>query len=398
MVIDASDQVNVFLMAGLLADPDPASAGFDLARLREEVAARLPLPELARFRQRIHLEPPLHWEDADPDLDWHIRQVAAAPQPVTLAGLCARLMTVQLPQDRPLWEVLVLPGAASGRTGVVLRVHHAVADGVGVVAMVQRLFGSAPPALRPPSAGPAAPATPRWQRVVGGIARVLAVFRSSVGPTPLLGPIGDRREVAFAEVDLEPLARAARRVGATVNDALLAAVSGALAAVLPSRGAAVPPTLPVSVPVALPERGGSGNAVGVMRIMLPVGEPDPGARLVGIAGQSRRAKAQARSQGTFELTRTRWSARLFARLARRQRFVALFVTNVRGPGQPLSIGGTPLERAWPVTPIQGNVRLGVSAMSYAGRFGVAVHVDAAALPADLLGRALTAELGRLAEG
>src|SRR5690606_21642066 len=41
-----------------------------------------------------------------------------------------------------------------------------------------------------------------------------------------------------------------------------------------------------------------------------------------------------------------------------QHFVALFVTNVRGPRDRLSLGGAPLGRAWPVTPLQGNVRLG----------------------------------------
>jgi hypothetical protein len=87
---------------------------------------------------------------------------------------------------------------------------------------------------------------------------------------------------------------------------------------------------------------------------------------------------------------------VFASLARRQRFIALFVTNVRGPDQQMLIGGAPLEHAWPVAPIQGNVRFGVAAMSYAGRFGVAVHVDAGALRADVAGRALGDELARIA--
>lgn len=204
-----------------------------------------------------------------------------------------------------------------------------------------------------------------------------------------------RFEVRF-RLWLRALARAARAAGATVNDALLAAVVVGAEVGLRARGEAVPRVLPASVPVALPERGTSGHAVGVMLVPLPVGVPDAGVRLARIAAVTRAAKSEARAQGTYELTRTRWGSRLFAWLARRQRFIALFVTNVRGPDRPLSIGGAPLEHAWPVAPIQGNVRLGVAAMSYAGRLGVAVHADRQALAAEAAARALGDELARLA--
>ncbi|BEH02269.1 hypothetical protein brsh051_15500 [Brooklawnia propionicigenes] len=132
-----------------------------------------------------------------------------------------------------------------------------------------------------------------------------------------------------------------------------------------------------------------------MLVPLPTGVPDAGVRLARIAGTTRAAKSEARAQGTFELTRTRWGSRLFARLARRQRFIALFVTNVRGPDQRLHVAGAPLERVWPVAPIQGNVRLGVAALSYAGRLGVCIHTDADAIRARVAGRALDQELHRM---
>jgi hypothetical protein len=83
------------------------------------------------------------------------------------------------------------------------------------------------------------------------------------------------------------------------------------------------------------------------------------------------------------------------RLARRQRFIALFVTNVRGPTQRLSVAGAPLLEAWPLAQIQGNVRVGVAAMSYAGRLSCSVHVDGGVLRADVAATALGAELERL---
>ena len=290
---------------------------------------------------------------------------------------------------------------------MILRAHHCVADGVAGVRLLQHLFDDgaswatapgAPGGAAEVAVEPSQPRRPRWKTVATGVTRVASMFRATVPPTVLLGPIGPHRGVAFADVELGPLARAGKAVGATVNDALLAAVTVAAEAALRAGDHPVPPVLPASVPVALPGRGASGNAVGVMLVPLATGVPDSVPRLTRIAAVTRAAKAEARAQGTFELTRTRGGSRLFAWLARRQRFIALFVTNVRGPDQSLTVAGAPLERMWPVAVIQGNVRFGVAAMSYAGRLGVGVHADAEALQAPVAGRALGDELTRIAAG
>ena len=223
------------------------------------------------------------------------------------------------------------------------------------------------------------------------------MFSVRLKPTALLGTIGPRRGIAFGDVGLTGFADGARTAGGTVNDALLAAVAAATTATLSARREPIPAELPASVPVALPDRGTSGNAVGIMVVPLPLAEADVAARITRIAATTTAAKAEARSQGTYELTRSRWGTRVFAFLAKRQRFIALFVTNVRGPAQQLTLAGAPLERAWPVTPIQGNVRLGVSAMSYAGRLNCVAHVDADALDVDVLGDALRTDLDRICD-
>lgn len=410
--IDSPDQVNSFLLAGHLGiggfvrGPDD----LDLDRLRTAIQQRIDPPaagDLVRFAQRVRLRPlPMVWEGCEPDLAWHVRRTDPVADDQEFADLVARLMTTPLPLDRPLWELLVVPGATAGGPGVILRLHHCVSDGVGAVSLVQHLFGLD---TRPGAGPPAAPAAAkvhsrpapgrrgRLRTLATGAARVTAVFRATVPRTVLLGPIGRRRGVALVDVPVEPLAAAAKAHGATVNDVLLAAVAASVEAALRADGEPVPEVLPASVPVALPDRGSSGNAVGVMLAPLPTGVDDIGRRLAGIAVATRAAKDEARAQGTFELTRSRWGSRAFAWLARRQRFVALFVTNVRGPAGRMHLAGAPLLRAWPVAPIQGNVRFGVAAMSYDGRLGVAVHVDADALRADVAGRALEAELRRIGE-
>lgn len=416
--IDAADQVNAFLLAGILGVGGFVSQDrVDLDVLRDHLSARLAdpaRPGLVRFTQRVAVERrPLMWEPCEPDLGWHVRLSEPVDGEEGLAALAARLMTVPMPLDRPLWELIVVPGATSAGVGVILRLHHAVADGVQGVRLVHELLGAAPTPggepgragagdpTSPPTAGsgppPALPRGSAWRRMATGASRVTAVFRATVPRTVLLGAIGPRRGVALVDVGLEALAEGARTRDATVNDALLAAVGVAVAQALRAAGEPVPPVLPASVPVALPGRGTSGNAVGVMLVQLPTGEPDLDRRLARIAATTRSEKESARAQGTLEFTRSRWGSRLFAWLARRQRFIALFVTNVRGPKDRLELAGAPLLRAWPVAPIQGNVRCGVAAMSYAGRLGIALHADADALLVPEAGRALAAELARIIE-
>lgn len=406
IVIDARDQVNAFLLAGILGVGGFVSVdgSLDMEKLRATIDARLCDPafkDLVRFSQRVHHDGSLRWEDCKPNLDWHIRLSAPVSSRQGLADLCATLMSEPLPLDRPMWELLIVQGTSPEGPGVVLRMHHAVADGVSAVRLVQRLFDGSTPAAAPSSTPPATGPSPRrdrgrWRAFATSVSRVLAMFRTTVPRTVLLGPISAKRGVAFADVPLETLTRAAKAAGATVNDALLAAAMTAVEATLLADGHPVPSVLPASVPVALPDRGSSGNAVGVMVVQLPAGEPDTRVRLTRIAAATRLAKPAARSQGTFELTRTLWGSRLFSWLARRQRFVALFVTNVRGPDVTMRVGGAPLVQAWAVAPIQGNVRFGIAAMSYAGRLGVTVHVDAGVLQEGVAGRALGEELARIA--
>jgi WS/DGAT/MGAT family acyltransferase len=407
--IDAGDQVNAFLMAGLMGpggwvSPD-GRADVDLLRrvVRERLAHAPSSGELRRFCQRVDTSGRhLVWEPCPPDLAWHVRSVERVDGADGLAALCARLMTVPLSLDRPLWELLVVPVVSPEGPGLVLRIHHAVADGVAGVGLLRAFFGSEDPGPSERSAPPPAAVTAtrtlagRLSSLLTGMTRVTAVLRATVPRTVLLGRLGAHRGVAFVEVDLARLAKGARTAGGTVNDALLAAVAAAAEAALRVDDQPVPAVLPASVPVALQDRQGSGNAVGVMLVGLPTGEPDVRRRLASVAAITRAEKEGARSQGTFELTRTRWGSRVFARLARRQRFIALFVTNVRGPREPLSLGGAPLRRAWPVVPLQGNVRFGVSALSYAGRLACTIHVDGDVLRADVAARTLHDELARVA--
>ena len=412
IAIDAPDQVNAFLMAGVLAPGGAVAAdgSVDLEALRSALFERL--PRAKRLRERVRRDGRfLVWEPVAPDLAHHVRIVRPVDGIAGLEALCAHLIVTPLPPDRPLWELLIVPGVATARAGIVLRIHHAMADGYAAVRLAEVLLdpadGSDADAKAVPlaSRGIHAPGRPAPRRsplkaqlrmLVSGVQRTATMVVRRVPRTVLLGRIGPRRGVGFADIDLAALGAGAHVAGATVNDALLVAVVTAAKAALLARGQPVPETLSTSVPVALPDRGDSGNAVGVMLVPLPTRESDIVQRLRHVAALTHAAKQDARSRGTFELTRTRFGARLFMRLARHQRLIVMFVSNVPGPRHPLALAGARLERLWPVTAIQGNVRLGVTAISYDGVLRCAVHCDADVLDAAVLASALRDELARIA--
>ncbi|WP_438853715.1 wax ester/triacylglycerol synthase domain-containing protein [Agromyces sp. M3QZ16-3] len=414
IVIDAPDQVNAFLMAGVLAPGGPIGPGgeVDLRALRAALGALI--PSAPRLSQRVVRDGRrLAWERVPVDLEAHVRLADPVDGLPGLESLCARLMVTAMPTDRPLWELLLVPGAGRDRLGVVLRIHHAMADGLAAVGLVELLLGptgsspaAADVAARGEGVEPTATAESvvparrglraRFRMLASGWERTAAVLRPAVPRTILLGPIGPRRGVAFVDVPLEALAAGASTIGATVNDALLAAAAAAAEDALRSRGRPIPPVLPASVPVALGARGRSGNAVGVMLVPLPTGESDVTMRLARIAALTRARKADARSRGQFELTRTRTGTALFRRLVRFQRLIVMFVTNVPGPRHRLALAGAPLEQVWPVSAIQGNVRLSVAALSYDGMLRCAVHCDADAIPATSFAVVLGRELERVA--
>lgn len=201
--LDAPDQVNAFLLAGLLAPGGFVAPGgtADLSQLRRAIDACLRAPGrsvgLGRFMQRVRGRGgDLYWDDSPPDLTWHIRSVDAVWGVEGLADLAGRLMTRPLPADRPLWELLVVPGAAPTAPGIILRVHHCVADGVAGVRLVRELFGGDADETRatPTAVAPRRPTSlrRRIRRVAAGLVRVAAVIRPTVARTVLLGPPSDR--------------------------------------------------------------------------------------------------------------------------------------------------------------------------------------------------------------
>jgi diacylglycerol O-acyltransferase len=308
----------------------------DWGRLRDALdrASRVVL----RMRQKVVVPslpttPPRWVVDPDFDLDYHLRRVAL-PAPGTLRQLLDLAeVTLQSPLDtsRALWEALYVEGLEGGsgvRAALLIKLSHAITDGLGGIALFEQVYDTE----RDPEPRPMPPVpVPRdvtgedllrdsirqlpqntlsagrrfLGRAAGAAVRLatqpgLAVTealgfadsaRRVLSPQPAeASPLLRRRSLVSRTIVLElPLAdlrTAAKSVEvpgrgtASVNDAYLAALCGGLARYHETLGVPVD-SIPLAIPVSL--RGAddpaSGNHFTGVTIAAPVGEPDPAERM-----------------------------------------------------------------------------------------------------------------------
>ncbi|HEX9338437.1 MAG TPA: wax ester/triacylglycerol synthase domain-containing protein, partial [Pseudonocardiaceae bacterium] len=130
-------------------DPSGAPRPVDLAALTDVVAQRLSLvPVLRRklLEVPLGLDQPYWVDDADFDLEYHIRELAL-PAPGSEAQLTeqvARLHARPLDRRRPLWEMYLITGLADDRVAVYTKVHHAAIDGVSGAELLTVLLDLSP--------------------------------------------------------------------------------------------------------------------------------------------------------------------------------------------------------------------------------------------------------------
>ena len=100
------------------------------------VEARLRLaPRLRRKLLAVpgNISRPVWIDDDRFDLDFHLRR-ASVPSPggrFELERAVGRVLSRPLDRTKPLWELYVFEDLAEGRTAVLLKLHHAMADGIG---------------------------------------------------------------------------------------------------------------------------------------------------------------------------------------------------------------------------------------------------------------------------
>ncbi len=125
-----------------------------LERCAAFVDAKLPL--VPRYRQRV-VAPPLniglpYW-DYDPafDLRNHVREVKLRRgTEAEFKTVAAKILSANMDRTRPLWDLTLVTGLAGNRTGMVLRLHHCLADGISGVGLLNVLMDTTPNAVDVP--------------------------------------------------------------------------------------------------------------------------------------------------------------------------------------------------------------------------------------------------------
>ena len=400
--------------AGPLKRPD---GGIDIDRIRDYVASRLHL--IPRYRQVLAWTPieghPVWVDDAHFNIDYHVRHTSLprpgdAPQLKRLSG---RIMSQQLDRSKPLWEMWIVEGLEGGdRFAVITKVHHCMIDGMSSVDLLEVL-------LKPQGTDTIEPG-PRWiprpaprprdllwaeamRRasmpfdLVRDFRRFLAeaedprsdlramlravrdTVRSTlrqVSDTPLNEQIGPHRRFDWLAMEVADVKRVKNALGGTLNDVVLATVAGGLRRFF-TRRRVHPEHLDfrVMAPVSVrseAERGQLGNRVSAWMVPMPLGEPDPLARLARIRETTAQLKESKQALGAEVLTAVgEWTPStllsLGSQLATRRLPFNLVVTNVPGPQIPLYLLGSKMLDNFGLVPLTDNLCLGVVLFSYAGK-------------------------------
>lgn len=407
----------------------------DVAALLAERAARIP-----RLGQRIRHEvfPPgaASWV-ADPDYapehHVHVHRLPSPGGAAELESLVSQEMAAPLDLRAPLWQAHVISGNADGSVAVLVKLHHALADGTGAMQFGLGLLDQGDQTELPPIV--TADSSPTMAALVGrawdtltrpdrlidrtraavtalpavaGQVRDTASIAAAVvrharwGPRASVLPCGAgrSRQLAIATLPLGDARLMRDRHGGTVNDVLLGVLAGALRTWLstrdtvPRRDAVVRALIPVSLRghQYLPANG--SNHLSGYLCDLPVGIADPVLRLhsVRAAMDANKAAGPLRGPGAIPVLADRLPPllhRLATPLAGRGASLLFdtVITSVPVPAMPLSLAGAALTGIFPIVPLAAGHGLNIALLTYQGSIHIGLYADPQAVP----------DLGALAE-
>ena len=403
-------------------DTSTIPGGYTFDRLRDALALRIKaMPE---FREkladnRLNLDHPVWVEDRDFDVDRHLHRIGL-PAPggrVELAEICGHIASLTLDRSRPLWEMWVIENVAGtdahdgGRLAVLTKVHHAGVDGVTGANLMSQLCTTEPDAPPPDPVDGAGDASDLEIAVSGAIKfatrplKLINVLPSTVSTVvdtvrrarnglsmaaPFNAPktafnanVSGRRNVAFAQLDLEDIKTVKNHFGVKVNDVVMALVAGVLRRFLLDRDELPDSTLVAMVPVSVHDKSDrpGRNQVSGMFSKLGTDIEDPAERLKAIAEANSVAKQHSSAIGATLLQDwTQFAApavfgvamRVFARsnLSGARPVHNLVVSNVPGPQIPLYFLGAEVKAMYPLGPIFHGSGLNITVMSLSGMLDV----------------------------
>lgn len=432
----------------LVLDAAVDGAPLDIDELRASIAVRV--GSEPRARQRVMQTPigagrPVWVDYADFDLTDHVLRAGGGEgNESTLRELTARLLSERLDHSKPMWSIHAL-ALSGGRTGLVLRIHHCIADGIGTLRFLDGILWdeAADGTAREPKDWTPNPPPSSVELVTGGIADcVLGLAGGVVGAVRSLGDPGGMKQSLDSLVrvpgalvrELRPRATAGTRfdraigswrdvawlqrpiaelkaIGAahsngghvTINDVLLAGVAGGIRSWLSEDAAGQ--QMRVKVPVSMHSRDADPDAIGnrdsFLFVDLPLHEPDPAERLRLINAETTERKEHhdaAALYGFFQgISHLSPLHHEVAKASMSPREFTLAASNVPGPRKPRWVAGRKVTELYSATEPAARHALRVSAISLDDDLAIALCTDPEAFDGvDGLARAIDDAIGELA--
>jgi len=405
-------------------DPSTAPGGkVTFKGILEHITTRSPLVKSYReklVRVPFDLDLPYWIEDADFDLEFHVRHIAL-PKPGDWRQLCiqaARLHARELDLDRPLWEFYVIEGldnvegVPKGSFALVSKIHHAAIDGVSGAEMTAIIHDDTPDAPAPvvednyrPEAVPG-PMNLLTRATINNMTQpvkfVRLVRRTALNTLRNAGALRDalpaaprtrfsstitaHRVVDGRAFDLAKIRKIKSAIpGATVNDAIVAIVTGALRKYLEASKELPDMPMVAMAPISVrttDESGSMGNQVSAMLVSLPTTIADPLERLRAVYESTQSSKETTNAIGARTLSDytqfVPWAlAGLAARTASRFSLanrasmpINTVITNVPGPQQPLYMAGAQMVALFGMGPVTDGMGIIHPVFSYNGTITV----------------------------
>ncbi|KQT93516.1 hypothetical protein ASG49_00395 [Marmoricola sp. Leaf446] len=354
----------------------------------------------------------------------HIRQVGA-PGDASLGAvleLASSAATAPFDPAKPLWDATVVTGVEGGQTVLVLRVHHAIADGVRALHMMANLLDLEPDPAREELAALEQRgsririAGERWVRTTsqvlatrqrrtdsvvrfmvdaswrpaGAVSRASRYARSVIRTygsggaqgSPLLRSRSRARRFATIEMPLDQVRTVGADHGATVNDVFIAGLIGGLRTYQRTLGEEAV-DLPVAFPIniAADESAESGNYFSAGVIPGPCSVDDPFQRLTAVHDlvAARRDEpgvdAPLRLAPLLHQVPPRLATTALNAYAAR---VDLQASNIIGPDCAVYLAGAHVSRFYAFGPLPG-IPVMVVLVSYEGVCTLGFTIDPAAV-------------------
>jgi diacylglycerol O-acyltransferase / wax synthase len=394
------------------------------------------LPLIPRYLKRVVPEPlglglP-SWEyDPEFDLNRHVREVTLKHGTDTeLKAVAAKLFGQVMDRQHPLWDTTLVHGLKGNRTGLIIRLHHCLADGIAGVGIINVLLDASPEAPRQPrkkvrfripsSRDPLSSLASgfldsysdfvkrilsAWtdvlsvaERVAANssslatdeFSRLLPEITASTERLPFNVIYRGPQKFAWAKIPLADVKAIRQTCGTSVNDVLLALVTTTIRRYAELHGERVKERLlRMMVPVNL--RGNEspselGNRISLVPVTVPLDIRNPRKLLAAVHRRmeflkhSHAAELVSLAGGLIGILPS--AVQAFAGPLMSQLPITPFnmvCTNVPGPQNPLYLLGHKMLRWYPYVPVGGEMAVNCAILSYDGTvyFGFSGDVHAA---------------------